>query len=82
MALERFMSGLAIAALVAAAPVSAQTTVVAPKPTAERIAADSNLRGSNRMFGIVAGGLVLAALFIVAFRRDKEDLSLPKPVSP
>ena len=82
MAVGRFMSGLAIAAMVAAAPVSAQTTVAAPQPKAEQIAADSTLEGSNRLFGLVAAVAVLAFLFIVLFNDEEDDTGLPNPVSP
>ena len=82
MALGRFMSGLAIAAMVAAAPVTAQAAPAAPQPKVEQVSADSELRGSNRLFGLVAGGLIIAAILIVLLRRTKAKTTLPPPVSP
>lgn len=82
MALGRLMSGLAIAALVATAPMAAQAAPAAPQPKIEQVSADSALRGSNRVFGLVAGGFIIAALLIVLLRRDRADRSLPPPVSP
>ena len=82
MALGRFMSGLAIAAMVAAAPVTAQAAPAAPQPKVEQVSADSELRGSNRLFGLVAGGLIIAAILIVLLRQKKANTALPPPVSP
>ena len=82
MALGRFVSGLAIAAMVATSPVVAQTAVAAPQPQAEQFSDESELRGSNVAFGGVVIALVIAVLLIVAFRDEEEDITLPPPVSP
>ena len=82
MALRRFMSGIAVAALVAATPMTAHAAPAAPQPKVEQVSEDSSLRGSNRLFGLVAGGLIIAVLLIVLLRRDRANKALPKPVSP
>ncbi len=79
MALGRFMSGLAVAALVAAAPVSAQSVVAAPQPQVEEVSEDASLQGSNRLFGFVSVALIIAVLIIVAFDDDEEDDGLVSP---
>jgi heme/copper-type cytochrome/quinol oxidase subunit 2 len=82
MALGRFVSGLAIAAMVATTPVSAQTVAAAPQPQAEEFSDESALQGSNIVFGGVVVALVIAVLLIVVFRDEEEDVTLPPPVSP
>jgi hypothetical protein len=82
MAFGRLMSGLAIAAMVAAAPVSAQTVAPAPQPKAEQVSADSEMQGSNRLFGLVVAAIILAVIAILAFEREDGNTSLPPPVSP
>ena len=82
MALRRFMSGIAIAALVAATPMTAQAAPAAPQPKVEQVSEESSMRGSNRVFGLVAGGLILAALLIVLLSRQRQTAPLPPPVSP
>ncbi len=79
MALGRFMSGLAAAALVAAAPVSAQTLAAAPQPQVEQVSDDASLLGSNRFFGFVSVALIIAVLIIVAIEDDEEDDRVVSP---
>jgi hypothetical protein len=77
MALGRFMSGLAAAALVAAAPVSAQTLAAAPQPQVEQVSDDASLLGSNRFFGFIAVALIIAVLIIVSFEDDDDRVVSP-----
>ncbi|MDP9414478.1 MAG: hypothetical protein M3Q08_10405 [Pseudomonadota bacterium] len=71
------MSGLAAAALVAAAPVSAQTVAAAPQPQVEQVADDASLLGSNRFFGFISIAIIIAVLIIVAFEDDDDRVVSP-----
>jgi hypothetical protein len=79
MALGRFVSGLAIAAMVATTPVSAQTVAAAPQPQAEEFSDESALQGSNVVFGGVIVALIIAVLLIVAFATRKRTLRFRRP---
>ena len=83
MLVNRFITGLAIASMVATAPLSAQTVAAAPQPALETIESDSHLRGSNVLFGglVIVIILLLSASFL--FEDEEGEQGTPtKPVSP
>lgn len=76
MAFGRLVSGLTIAAMLAAAPATAQTAATAPQPQTEQISGDAQLRGSSRLFAALVAIFTVAFLMKILF--DDED----SPTSP
>ena len=81
MKISSFLAGLGLAASIAAAPLSAQTSsqIPMPEPAIEHASAPSELRGRTLLFSIVGVAVILGLLLLTL---DGDGGAEPQPGPP